>query len=133
MILDTSALVAILQAESGMRGCLRAMEQAAVLRISAANWVETSIVIWARYGAEGWQDLDRLLRRAAVEIVPVDAEQAQAARHAFRRFGKGHHRAALNFGDCFAYALALTRGEPLLCQGDDFRHTGVPLAVNPGL
>lgn len=128
MVIDTSALVAILRAEGEWSRFLEAMQAADSRRISVATFVETSIVIDARYGAEGLRDLDRLITRADIEIVPLDTEQGQAARDAFSRFGKGRHRAALNYGDCFSYALAATLGEPLLCKGNDFIHTDILLA-----
>ena len=95
--------------------------------MSVANFVETSIVIESRYGAEGLRDLDRFISRAGIELVPVDEEQGQLARSAFSRFGKGRHRAGLNYGDCFSYAAAMFLGEPLLSKGDDFIHTDVRL------
>jgi ribonuclease VapC len=73
------------------------------------------------------RDLDRFLSRASIELIPVDAEQGQLARSAFSRFGKGRHRAGLNYGDCFSYEAAINFGEPLLCKGDDFIHTDVPI------
>lgn len=91
--------------------------------MSVATFVETSIVIESRYGAEGLRDLDLLLERAGLELVPVDVEQARAARAAYSRYGKGRHPAALNFGDCFSYALARVLGEPLLFKGGDFSQT----------
>jgi ribonuclease VapC len=97
--------------------------------MSLATLVEVSIVIEARYGAEGLRDLDLFLDRAEIELVPVDLEQAQAARRAFSSFGKGRSPAGLNYGDCFAYALARVLGEPLLCKGDDFRRTDLTLVA----
>jgi ribonuclease VapC len=123
MVLDTSALLAILQDEPERRAFNEAIEAADSRALSTANYVETSIVIEVRFGAEGARDLDLLIERAGIELVPVDIEQARVARLAFSRFGKGQHRAGLNFGDCLAYALAMTRGEPLLYKGDDFPHT----------
>ena len=128
MVIDSSALVAILRAEGEWRRFLEAMEAAHSRRMSVATFVETSIVIDARYGAEGLRDLDRLIARANIEIVPLDREQGHAARDAFSRFGKGRHRAALNYGDCFSYALAATLGEPLLCKENDFVHTDIVVA-----
>ena len=128
MVIDSSALVAILRAEGEWRRFLEAMEAAHSRRMSVATFVETSIVIDARYGAEGLRDLDRLIARANIEIVPLDREQGHAARDAFSRFGKGRHRAALNYGDCLSYALAATLGEPLLCRGNDFVHTDIVVA-----
>lgn len=123
MVIDTSALVAILTAEPEQAAFIHAIEQAEVRLLSAANWVEVSIVIESRYGAAGLHHLDRLLARAGVETVAVDVEQARIAREAFQRYGKGRHPAALNFGDCFAYALASARSEPLLFKGGDFLQT----------
>lgn len=128
MVLDTSALIAILSGEPEQEAFIHAIERADVRLLSAATLLEASIVIEARYGAAGAHHLDRLLERADVEIVPVDGEQASAARSAWQRFGKGRHPAALNFGDCFPYALAVTRGEPLLFKGNDFSQTDVPVA-----
>ncbi len=128
MILDTSALVAILQGQPERRRFIESIEAADSRRMSVASFVETSIVIEARYGREGLGDLDRFTARAGIEIMPLDVEQGQVARAAFSRFGKGRHRAALNYGDCFSYALAMVLGEPLLCKGDDFQYTDVPLA-----
>ena len=128
MVVDTSALVAILQGEPERRAFIEAIDGADSRRMSAATFVETSIVIEARYGGEGVRDLDRFVGLAGIELIPVSIEQAQAARAAFSRFGKRRHRAALNYGDCFSYALAVVFGEALLCKGDDFRHTDVMLA-----
>jgi ribonuclease VapC len=130
MVIDTSAVLAILQREPERRRFLEAIESADTTRMSVANFVEVSIVIESRYGSEGLRDLDRFLSRARVELVPVDIEQGQLARSAFSRFGKGRHRAGLNYGDCFSYAVAVTLGEPLLCKGNDFIHTDVALFDN---
>jgi ribonuclease VapC len=125
MVVDTSALLAILQDEPERRRFNEALESAAARLISVATLVETSIIIESRFGAEGLRDLDLLLERAGVEPVPVDLEQARAARSAWSRFGKGRHAAGLNFGDCFSYALARVLGEPLLYKGDDFSQTDI--------
>lgn len=125
MVVDTSALIAILQDEPERRSFNEALEAADARLISVATLVESSILIESRYGAEGLRDLDLLLERAGIEPVPVDLEQARAARSAWSRFGKGRHPAGLNFGDCFAYALARVLGEPLLYKGDDFSQTDV--------
>jgi ribonuclease VapC len=127
MVIDTSAVLAILQREPERRSFLEAIEAADSTRMSVASFVEISIVIESRYGAEGLRDLDRFISRAGIELIPVDSEQGQLARSAFSRFGKGRHRAGLNFGDCFSYAAALSLGEPLLCKGNDFTHTDVPI------
>lgn len=131
MVIDTSALMAILTGEPERARFIECIEAADSLLASAATLVETSIVIESRYGAEGLRDLDLFLTTAGVDIVPVDGDQALVARRAFSRFGKGRHRAGLNFGDCFSYALATTRAEPLLFKGDDFVHTDIG-AVLPG-
>jgi ribonuclease VapC len=127
MVLDTSAILAILQREPERRSFLEAIEAADTIRMSVASFVESSIVIESRYGPEGLRDLDRFISRASIELIAVDAEQGQLARSAFSRFGKGRHRAGLNYGDCFSYAAAISLGEPLLCKGDDFIHTDGPL------
>ncbi len=129
MVLDTSVLLAVLQDEPERRQFNEAIEAADQALLSTASFVEASIVIEARYGAEGVRDLELFIDRAGIELVPLDAAQARVACRAYSRFGKGRHRAGLNFGDLFAYALASARGEPLLCKGDDFRHTD--LAVQP--
>ena len=102
-----------------------AIESASHRLLSAANLLETSIVIESRKGEAGGRELDLLLFRAAIEVVPVDFDQAEIARVAWRRFGEGRHPAGLNYGDCFAYALAKARGLPLLFQGDDFSQTDI--------
>jgi len=127
MVIDTSALIAILQREPERRSFLEAIESADSTRMSIASFVESSIIIESRYGAEGLRDLDRFISRAIIELIPVDEEQGQLARSAYSRFGKGRHRAGLNYGGCFSYAAAISLGEPLLCKGDDFIHTDVPI------
>ena len=125
MVIDTSAVLAIMQREPERRTFLEAIEASDSTRISVASFVESSIVIESRYGAEGLRDLDRFISRASIELIPVDREQGQLARSAFSRFGKGRHRAGLNYGDCFSYAAAINLGELLMCKGDDFIHTDV--------
>src|SRR5690606_24703646 len=125
MVLDTSALLAILQDEPERRRFNEAIEAAETRRISAANFVETSIVLEARTGAEAVRNLDLLIAKASITLAPVDAEQAHLARRAWRQYGKGHHPARLNFGDCFAYALAVSLDDSLLYKGTDFAHTDV--------
>lgn len=127
MVIDTSAILAIMQREPERRIFLEAIEAADSIRMSVASFVESSIVIESRYGVEGLRDLDRLISRAGIELIPVTAEQGQLARSAFSRFGKGRHRAALNYGECFAYAAAIDLAEPLLCKGDDLIHTDAPI------
>lgn len=125
MVIDTSALLAILQNEPERRAFNEAIEAADTRAMSMANFVETSIVLESRYGAEGVRDLDLFIERAAIELVDVTLPQGHAARRAFARYGKGRHPAGLNFGDCFAYALATERSEPLLFKGEDFEKTDV--------
>jgi ribonuclease VapC len=128
MVIDTSALLAVLEDEPERRAFNEALEAADALYMSVATFVEVSIVVEARKGAAGLHELDLFLERAGVELVGVDVEQGKAARLAFSRFGKGRHPASLNFGDCFSYALAKVRGEWLLANGDDFSRTDLPLA-----
>lgn len=125
MVIDTSALLAILQDEPERRAFNEAIEAADTRAMSVANFVEASIVIESRFGAEGIRDLDLFLERAAIDLVDVTLPQGHAARRAFARYGKGRHAAGLNFGDCFAYALATELGEPLLFKGADFDKTDV--------
>lgn len=131
MVIDTSALLAIFQDEPERRAFNELIEAAESRALSTATFVEVSIVIEARYGSDGLRDLDLFLAKAGVELVEVDAEQAHAARQAFSRFGRGRHRAGLNFGDCFAYVLASVRGEPLLHKGDDFPQTDLVCVPAP--
>ena len=123
MVIDTSALLAILQDEPERREFNEAIQAAPSCCISVASFVEISIVLESRHGAEGVRDLDDFLDRAGITQVAVDVEQGKLARRAFRRFGKGRHPAGLNYGDCFAYALAALRRESLLFKGDDFSRT----------
>jgi ribonuclease VapC len=131
MVLDTSAILAILLNEPEINAFSAAIERDPVRLLSAASLVETSLVVESRHGEAGRRDLDLLLQTAEIEIAPLDARQADMARHAFRTFGKGRHAAALNLGDCFSYALAQVSGEALLFKGNDFSKTNVrwvPLA-----
>ena len=125
MIIDTSALLAIFFGEPERRRFLDAITQAETRRISAANSLETGIVLEARRGEAAGREFDLFLHQAKVDVVSVDAEQVEIARLAWRKYGKGRHPAALNFGDCFAYALAKTLGEPLLAKGSDFARADV--------
>ncbi len=132
MIVDTSALVAILTLEPDGRLYEAALEASPVNRISAATYVEVSLVIDRARDALVSRRLDEILAEGEVIIEPVTASQARIARDAYRDFGKGSgHRAGLNFGDCFAYALARELGEPLLFKGDDFGHTDIPFIGRP--
>ena len=125
MILDTSAIVAILYGEPEGRDFVERIRAADVCRISVANHVELSMVVESQLGPDGTRQADAFLRRAGVVVEPVTIEQGDLARQAFVDFGKGRHKAGLNFGDCFAYALARATGEALLFKGDDFALTDI--------
>ena len=127
MVLDSSAIIAILSLEPEAQSLANAIEADSVRLISAANLLETAIVIETRYGSTGGQKLDEFLQLAEVKIEAVTAAQTAVARIAYRTYGKGRHPASLNFGDCFSYALSQVSGEPLLCKGDDFRQTDLEL------
>jgi ribonuclease VapC len=131
MVVDTSAVLAVLQDEAERRSFNEAIEASDAVALSVASLVETSIVIESRYGAEGLRALDRFIERAGIVVAGVDLEQGKVARDAFSRFGKGRHPAGLNFGDCFAYALARVLGEPLLFKGEDFARTDVARVEMP--
>jgi ribonuclease VapC len=125
MVIDTSALVAILAAEPVAPRLLAAIEADPVRYLSAATLVEATLVVVGRYGPDGRPRLDALVRAMRADVRDVDARQVDIAREAALRFGKGRHPAALNFGDLFAYALAVSSDQPLLCTGDDFPRTDV--------
>jgi ribonuclease VapC len=125
VILDTSSVITVAAREPGFRVYAEAMSRADLCRVSAATFVELSIVMERQFDAKIAQQCDTLLRDIGVVIEPVTVEQAYLARQAFHDFGRGRHEAGLNFGDCFAYALAKSTGEPLLFKGDDFRNTDV--------
>jgi ribonuclease VapC len=129
MIVDTSAVVAVLFYEEDAEKYAQAIAEADSRRMSAASFVETAIVIEAQTRKEGNSQLDAFVRRAGISIEPVTEDQAYLARQAFLDFGKGRHPAGLNFGDCFAYALAKVTGEPLLFKGQDFAKTDIEPAV----
>jgi ribonuclease VapC len=129
MIVDTSAIIAILRDEAEALACARAIDSAGIRRISAANFVEAAIVIDGSRDPIASRRFDDLIKAAQLVIEPVSEAQARIAREAYRDFGKGSgHPAKLNFGDCFAYALAKDSGEPLLYKGDDFARTDVTTA-----
>ena len=128
MIIDTSALVAVLDQEPEAERIVRTLASAPERVLSAANLVEVGIVMQARRGDDGARDLDLLLAKLRVDITEVTGSQAEIARKAFRRFGRGRHAANLNFGDCFAYALAKETSAPLLFKGNDFGRTDVMVA-----
>jgi ribonuclease VapC len=130
MIIDTSALIAILRNEPEAEACAKAIAGATIRRVSAVSYVEAGIVIDGGRSPVASRRFDDFFEEAQLSIEPVTKDQARIARDAFRDFGKGsRHRAGLNFGDCFAYALAKTAREPLLFKGDDFNHTDVPPAI----
>lgn len=129
MVIDTSALLVILQDEPERRAFNEAIEESESVVISAATLLEISMIIEARYGTDGLRDLDLLISKAEIEVITFDVGQAHIARRAFSRFGKGRHAAGLNYGDCFSYALAKVRGEALLFKGKDFSRTDLKSAV----
>ncbi|WP_262049290.1 type II toxin-antitoxin system VapC family toxin [Bradyrhizobium sp. Bra78] len=125
MVIDTSAIVAIALNEDDAADIERLIVDDPIRLISAATVLEATMVIETRLGDAGGREFDLWLVKIGAEIVAVDAGQADAARRAWRRYGKGRHAASLNYGDCFSYALALTRSEPLLFTGKDFAKTDV--------
>jgi ribonuclease VapC len=129
MVIDASALVAILEGEPDARHYADAIEAALIRFISPINVLEVHMVVRGRGGDAAVQRLELFLNEMAVEIVPTDEAQTKAARDAFDRFGKGGHAAGLNLADCFAYALSKTSGEPLLYKGGDFAKTDVMAAA----
>ncbi len=132
MIIDTSALLAILRDEPEAASCAEAIQRVTNRRLSAVSFVETAVVIDSSRDPVASRGFDELLREAQIIIDPVTEAQARIARDAYRDFGRGSgHQAKLNFGDCFSYALAKVTGEPLLFKGNDFVHTDVKQAL-PG-
>lgn len=129
MILDTSALVAVLYRKAEAPAFVQAIHDAESCRISVASYVELSMVVEQQLGPEGMRQAEAFFRRAGITIEPVTVEQGELARQAFLDFGRGRHKAALNFGDCFSYALAKATGEPLLFKGKDFPLTDIEAAL----
>jgi ribonuclease VapC len=125
MTLDTSAVLAVLQDEPERAEFVGLIERSERRLISGVSVLEAAMVLQGRRGDDAGHDLDQFLRSASIEVAPFDGEQVTVARDAFRRFGKGRHRAGLNFGDCAAYALATWSREPLLFKGEDFAATDV--------
>jgi ribonuclease VapC len=125
---DSSAIIAILRNEPDSSHFIAALQRARVRRVSIVTWVESAIVTDCNQDAVLSRRFDSLVRDAQIEVEAVTPRQAELARAAYRDFGKGRHKAGLNFGDCFAYALAKELDEPLLFKGDDFRHTDVEVA-----
>ena len=126
MIIDTSALFAIVNEEPDAALYDQAIRDASHPRMSMANFLEATIAVEGRFDENKGFELERLRERLDIELVPVTFDQMRAAQRAWRRFGKGNDPAALNYGDCFAYALARTSGEPLLFKGNDFAQTDIP-------
>jgi ribonuclease VapC len=129
MVLDTSALLALLLDEPEAEAYRVALEEDQTRLVAAPTLLETAIVIEARKGEAGGRELDLLIHKAGIVVVAIDAEHVAEARRAYRRYGRGRHAAGLNFGDVFAYALARTSGEPLLFKGEDFSRTDVSRAL----
>lgn len=131
MIIDSSAFVTIAYEETDADLFLETMAAAACRRVSAATWLEFCIVIEGRRTPTIIARFEAIFARLRTEIVPVTIEQAAMARIAYQRFGRGNHPAKLNYGDCFAYALAKVTGEPLLFKGNDFAQTDITPALRP--
>jgi len=129
MVIDSSALIAVVRGEPESERFLRMMREAVPRLVAASTVVEASVVMLSRFGEPGLSDLESLLTNTAVQIAPFTGVQAKLAIDAFRRYGKGRHPAGLNFGDCFSYALAKATGEPLLFKGDDFAQTDIKRAA----
>jgi ribonuclease VapC len=129
MVIDSSAVLAILFAEGDDAIFADAIDTDPTRLMSAVSVLEASIVVEARKGPAGGRELDLLLHRGRFDVVPFNAHQLELARDAYRRYGKGYHRASLNFGDCCAYALAAASGEALLFKGDDFTQTDIANAL----
>ncbi len=129
MIVDTSALLAMLLGEDASTRLLQAIVDAPNPRMSVANWLEVALIVEERGGRIASLRLDEFVRTAGIELVPVSVEQASAARSAWRYFGRHKHSARLDYGDCFAYALAKTLNERLLFVGDGFGRTDIEPAL----
>jgi len=128
LVVDASAVVAVLEGEAAAAAVIDALDRAEWRLMSAATLVELGIVVQARLGPVGALAVERLLRDGEIDVVAFDHPQADRALDAWRRFGKGHHPAALNLGDCYVYALAAERGLPVVCTGDDFAQTDLEVA-----
>ncbi len=133
IVVDTSVLIAILKDEKDAPKLIERLGKASKRYVSAGSMLECGIVVAAKYGNAGLIELQNLHHGLEMDTIPFDADQARVGYHAFSRFGRGSkHPAKLNFGDCFAYALARTRNLPLLFKGDDFIHTDIEPALMPG-
>lgn len=129
MVIDTSALVAILAGEAEAERFESAIDRDVIRLMSVASVFETALVLESRFGDAGTRELDLLIQRLPIEIRPVDLDQLEWARFAYRSYGRGNHPARLNFGDCFSYALSRATGEPLLYKGTDFSQTDLASAL----
>jgi ribonuclease VapC len=129
MVLDTSALIALLLGEPNAPRLAAAVQGSPARYVSVASVLETSLVMQARVGEQGDLEVDALVRDLELDVVPVEADQLRLARDAAVRFGKGRHPAGLNYGDLFSYALAASLGQPLLCTGEDFAQTDITVAA----
>jgi len=129
MVIDTSAIVAILFQEPEHREFAQLIYDAESRLMSAASALEASIVVESAHGEIAAKKLEDFLQDAAISLIDVDLQQVEIARSAWRKYGKGRHRAALNFGDCFVYALAKVKGEPVLAKGNDFRLTDIEVCA----
>jgi ribonuclease VapC len=127
MVIDTSALMAILLGESEAEAFARAVAKDEKRLLSAFSALESAIVIEAKKGEAGGRELDLLVHRSRIEIVAMDSALVELARAAWRTYGKGRHPAGLNIGDCCSYALSKYAGEPLLCKGEDFPITDIKI------
>ena len=129
MIVDSSAVLAVLFGEADARRYADAIAGAETCRISAASFLEAGVIVDSQAGAGAGRQLDAFIKRAGLVIEPVTADQAELARQAYLDFGKGRHPPGLNYGDVFAYALAKAMGEPLLFKGSDFARTDIEAAI----
>jgi len=129
VIVDSSAVLAVIFGEADAARYAAAMAAADACRMATPIWLEASVVVEGRGGLAAVQRLDDFMAEAGMELLPFTPEQARLAQVAWRRFGKGRHRASLNYGDCMSYALARQRAEPLLFKGDDFIHTDIEPAL----
>ncbi len=129
LVVDTSALLAVLQLEEDAAAFAEALGAATELRMAAPTWLETAMVATVRSGNDGYREFSRFIDELRIEIVPADRQLVEGAFEGWRRYGKGRHPAGLNYGDCFSYALAKQRNERLLFKGDDFSLTDVISAL----
>lgn len=129
MVIDTSALIAILTNEARAEQLKNAIDRDSMRLMSVASVLETSIVLESRFREAGPRELDLIIQRLPIDVRPVDRDQLEWARFAFHHYGRSRHAAKLNFGDCFSYALSKVTGEPLLFTGTDFSRTDLAIAL----